>query len=254
MARPPAPAPTVPDPLGILASPSTAPPAGVGVATVPAREVVRRGRGALKFAVLALGGFAGLFAAVKAKQTAAIDLAITLRLQAERSTPLAALMRVASWPGFPPQSRIIPPVVVAALWRLGYRLEAVLQLAAWSNGLLSSVIKRFTRRDRPLSPQVRVVVAPLGGSSFPSGHVLTYVGLYGFLAFLAWSLIKPPPARFAAVGSLAGLVGLVGPSRVYQGHHWFTDVLASYLLGLTTLIGWTSLYEWLKSRQAAKAA
>jgi undecaprenyl-diphosphatase len=142
-------------------------------------------------------------------------------------------------------------VIVAILWRLGYRLEAIFQLAAWSNALLSTVIKQFTRRDRPLAPQVRVVVAPLGGTSFPSGHVLTYVGVYGFLAFLAFSLIKPVVPRAVTTASLAGLVAFVGPSRIYQGHHWATDVLASYLLGLSTLIGWTALYERLKAQQAA---
>lgn len=76
--------------------------------------------------------------------------------------------------------------------------------------------------------------------------------MYGFLAFLAFSLIKPPLPRWLAAGSLAGLVGLVGPSRIHQGHHWATDVLASYLLGLSALIGWTALYERLKSGQARR--
>jgi undecaprenyl-diphosphatase len=241
------------NPLGII-DPSARPaPAGAGVVTVPAREAVRRGRGALRVGLVTLGGFGALFAAVKAKRTAAIDLAITLKIQAGRSRTLSTLMTVASWPGFPPQSRLIPPMIVATLWRLGYRLEAVFQLAAWSNALLSTVIKLFTRRDRPLAPQVRVVVAPLGGTSFPSGHVLTYVGVYGFLTFLAYSLIKPVIPRAIATGSLAGLVAFVGPSRIYQGHHWATDVLASYLLGLSTLIGWTALYERLKVLQAARA-
>lgn len=162
-------------------------------------------------------------------------------------------MRVASWPGFPPQSRLIPPAIALTLWRLGYRLEALFSVAVWSNALLSSVIKALTRRDRPLAPEVRVVIAPLGGSSFPSGHVLTYMGVYGFQAFLAHSLIRPAALRRLAVGSLAGLIGLVGPSRIYQGHHWFTDVIASYLLGLSTLIGWTTLYERLKARQASRS-
>jgi membrane-associated phospholipid phosphatase len=43
-------------------------------------------------------------------------------------------------------------------------------------------------------------------------------------------------------------VALVGPSRVYQGHHWFSDVSASYLLGLSYLIGLTRLYRTWKAR------
>jgi undecaprenyl-diphosphatase len=39
------------------------------------------------------------------------------------------------------------------------------------------------------------------------------------------------------------LLALVGPSRIYLGHHWFTDVLASYLLGLCYLVGITAIYR-----------
>jgi undecaprenyl-diphosphatase len=104
------------------------------------------------------------------------------------------------------------------------------------------------RRPRPVAGvDLRVVTAPLGGSSFPSGHTITYVGLYGFLAFLAHTLIRPVSARRVVVGGLLGLVGLVGPSRIHQGHHWSTDVVASYLLGLAYLIGLTSLYRRIKA-------
>jgi membrane-associated phospholipid phosphatase len=52
------------------------------------------------------------------------------------------------------------------------------------------------------------------------------------------------------VAALVGLVALVGPSRVQQGHHWFTDVTASYLLGVAYLIGVTSLYRRLAAGRA----
>ena len=244
-----APAQAPPDPLGVLESPEVATPKGIGTATVPPRTALRRGRGAFRFALLALAGFGVVFAAVSAKRTAGVDLAITRRIQTDRSGPFQVLMHWVSWPGFPPQSRLIPLAIVGGLWAAGYRLEALFGLGAWTNGALSTALKSLTNRDRPIAPAVEVVVAPLGGSSFPSGHVLTYVGFYGFLAYLAHSLIKPPLPRWMSVTSLTGLVGLVGPSRIYQGHHWATDVLASYLLGLSTLIGWTALYRRFKAVQ-----
>jgi diacylglycerol kinase (ATP) len=85
--------------------------------------------------------------------------------------------------------------------------------------LLSTVVKSLVSRPRPVAgEQLRVVVAPLGGSSFPSGHVLSYVGLYGFAAYLAEVLIRPIALRRTVVGALLGLVALVGPSRIQQGH------------------------------------
>jgi membrane-associated phospholipid phosphatase len=191
---------------------------------------------------LLLGLFAALFAAVRTNRTAAFDLAVTLKLQERRTPALDRLMRAVSWPGFPPQSRIIPPAVMATWWFAGRRRAATFLLLAWGGAAISTVIKAAIRRPRPLPPQVRVVVAPLGGTSFPSGHVLTYVGFYGFLGFLlsehldgAW--------RGASLAGTAAVLGLVGPSRIEQGHHWATDVLASYLLGLAYLLVLVQLYH-----------
>lgn len=214
---------------------------------VPVRVALLRGRTGMTAAVVALVGFVGLFVIVKRRRSDEIDAAIMLRWQARRHRSLAALMEVVSWPGFPPQSRIIPPLMVAGLWLLRLRVEAGFQLLAWGTGGLSEVLKQFTRRPRPLPEQVRVVIAPLGGSSFPSGHVITYVGTYGFAAYLAHSFIRPARVRRPIVAGLLLLLGMVGPSRIYQGHHWPTDVAASYLLGLTYLIGLTALYRRARS-------
>src|SRR4051812_38840797 len=177
---------------------------------------------------LLVGLFAALFAAVRANRTAAFDLAVTLKLQ-ERETPeLDTLMQAVSWPGFPPQSRLIPPVIVGTWLLAGRRRAAAFQLFAWGGATLSTGIKAVIRRRRPLPPEVRVVVAPLGGSSFPSGHVLTYVAFYGFLGFLLSEQVHDRAARAACVTTVAALLALVGPSRIEQGHHWATDVVASY--------------------------
>jgi len=206
-------------------------------------DALQRRRHGLQFGLLALAAFGAVFATVKLKRSAALDRAITLRIQRLRWPALGRLMWAVSWPGFPPQSRIIPPGIVAFLWLRRYRREAAFQAAAWGTAVLSTLVKRITQRQRPLPPDVRVVVANLGGSSFPSGHVLTYVGVYGFAAHLANSLVRPRWLRALVVAPLVGFVALVGPSRIYQGHHWPTDVLASYLLGIASLLGLTALYD-----------
>jgi membrane-associated phospholipid phosphatase len=45
------------------------------------------------------------------------------------------------------------------------------------------------------------------------------------------------------VAGLAGLLALVGPSRIQQGHHWTTDVVASYLLGAAYLFALVEAYR-----------
>lgn len=190
-----------------------------------------------------VAGFAGLLALVRANRSAAFDLAMTIRLQAWQNPAIAELMRVVSWPGFPPQSRLIPPAIMAAWLAAGRRRAAAFQLASWGGAALSTGIKAFIQRPRPLPPEVRVVVAPLGGTSFPSGHVLTYVAFYGFLGFLLAEHLRDGPLRNASVMTLTGGLALVGPSRIQQGHHWTTDVVASYLLGLAYLLTLIQLYH-----------
>jgi undecaprenyl-diphosphatase len=192
---------------------------------------------------LAIASFAALLVAVRANRSAAFDLAMTIRLQGLQHPALAELMRLASWPGFPPQSRLIPPAIIAAWSLAGRRRAAVFQTLAWGGALLSTVIKAFIRRPRPLPPEVRVIVAPLGGTSFPSGHVLTYMGFYGFLGFLLAEHLRDGPLRNASVATLTGVLALVGPSRIQQGHHWTTDVVASYLLGSAYLLALVELYR-----------
>ena len=105
------------------------------------------------------------------------------------------------------------------------------------------------QRPRPVAgTDLRVVAAELGGSSFPSGHVLSYVVTYGWLAILANLLIRPVLPRRLAVIAIAALIGGVGPSRIYLGHHWPTDVAASYLLGSSYLAVLVVAYRRLKSR------
>lgn len=230
-------------------------PGPIAAAVAPPRVAAARSRTAQAVATAGLAGFGVLFALVRMNRTAAIDTALTIRIQGRRHPALDTLMAAASWPGFPPQSRAIPPAVIAALAAAGLRTEALCATAGWGSALVSTAAKAFMGRKRPVAgTDLRVVVAPLGGSSFPSGHVLTYVGTYGFLAVLATSLIRPAPLRWSVVGGLVGLIALVGPSRIQQGHHWPTDVTASYLLGTSYLLGVTELYRRLKVRGATGPA
>jgi undecaprenyl-diphosphatase len=192
---------------------------------------------------LSLVAFGLLFVVVRAERTHAVDLAVTLRLQGRRSASLRRVMAATSWPGFPPQSRIIPPLVVGGWLAFAGPRPARYQAAAWGGALVSTVVKSIVRRPRPLPPQVEVALAPLGGTSFPSGHVLTFTTFYGFLAYLLSSGGRGTPARRIAAGGLATLIALVGPSRVERGHHWPTDVVASSLLGLAYLLALVGLYE-----------
>jgi membrane-associated phospholipid phosphatase len=222
-------------------------------ATQPRVALVRTRTG--ERAILAsLAAFAALFGLVRAGDTARIDRSISRGLQ-RLGRPVDPLLRLVSWPGFPPQSRVLPGLAAALLWVAGLRLEALFQLGAWSGAVLSNGLKALARRPRPAQADaIEIVAAPLRGSSFPSGHVLTYVGVYGFLAHLAAAHVRPLLPRRVIAGALVALVGLVGPSRVQQGHHWPSDVLGSYLVGLPLLALYVEGYRRVKAALLARAA
>jgi undecaprenyl-diphosphatase len=228
---------------------------GATPVTLPEAVVLRRAGVARRPVLASLGGFAAILALVRARRTEAIDAALTIRWQAFRRPWLGRLMVLVSWPGFPPQSRIIPPILVLGLLLLRQPLEAAFQLLAWMTGGMSELLKGVMKRPRPVAgTDLRVVAAPLGGSSFPSGHVITYVGTYGWLAYVAQSVIRPRWPRRILVASLTALIAAVGPSRIYQGHHWPTDVAASYLLGTAYLLVLVQLYQRIKGNRPIAGA
>ncbi len=222
----------------------------------PDRLAVSRGGFGIGIAVICLAVFALLFAIVRRNRSQSLDAAITIKVQGQKNQAFDRLMNIVSWPGFPPQSRLLPPSISAALWLLGFRLEAVFQLLAWGTGGISFTVKRAMKRPRPQASAadnaIRVVAANIGGSSFPSGHVLNYIGVYGFLTYLAHTWIHPTRIRRAFVGALMALLALVGPSRVYLGHHWFTDVTASYMLGTTYLLALVNIYRKIRIRLSSR--
>lgn len=187
---------------------------------------------------------------VKSGATQEFDESITQRIQKVDARGFGSLMRAVSWAGFPPQSKILPLLIPTAILSAGQSIEALFQLLGWGTGAISGGVKRVMKRPRPAHPDIAVTEARLGGSSFPSGHVIIYTGVYGFLAYLAHVHVRIALLRKAIVGVLAGMIALVGTSRVYLGHHFTSDVTVSYLLGTSYLIGLVSLYERVRKKHA----
>jgi hypothetical protein len=185
---------------------------------------------------------------VRNGRTGALDARVTRALQTPKPRWFDSLMHIVSWPGFPPQSRILPWLLPTILFAFGHRLEAAFQLAGWGTGIVSGTVKSIVRRPRPDLEQFRVTPARIRGTSFPSGHVIIYTGVYGTLAYLTHCYLRVGALRKVIVGTLTGMIALVGPSRVYLGHHWFSDVVASYLLGTSYLVVLTTIYQKVRGR------
>ncbi|MEX2425331.1 MAG: phosphatase PAP2 family protein [Thermomicrobiaceae bacterium] len=174
------------------------------------------------------------------------DLHVTQTLQANHHPELERVLSFVSWFGFRPQSLLLPFGVIGTFWGIGRRLEAVLLFAGWWSSMLSYLTKQLIRRPRPDATVVRVVVAKIRDTSFPSGHVVHYVTFWGMVAYLLGFRSRSPLARWFGRLVIVPILALVGPSRIYLGHHWFTDVLGSYLLGSAYLAGLIEAHSLLR--------
>ena len=198
--------------------------------------------------IAVIGAFTTLTILVKKNPSFPIDLAITQALQSIDSPIFAALMSLISWPGFSPQSFLIPLLIAGILYAFGFQWEAVVALfAALLAPLLNVIVKDYIRRPRPGIDLVHVLKV-LDSYSFPSGHVMFYVCFFGFLWFLAYTLLKRSWIRTLLLILLGGLIALVGISRVYLGQHWPSDVVGAYLLGILCLVVTIAFYRWGKKR------
>ena len=157
-------------------------------------------------------------------------------------------MIAVSWPGFWPQSGIIAALIILLILSFGLQWEALVALIAALFSLgINVLVKDLIQRPRPAAALVHVL-ATLNDYSFPSGHVMFYTGFYGFIVFLAFTLLKPSLKRTLLLALFGSLVLLIGVSRIYVGEHWASDVLGAYLLGTLMLVAIIQLYRWGKPR------
>jgi len=177
-----------------------------------------------------------------------LDLQITRAIQSIDSPLFSEFMRLISWPGFLPQSIIITLMIALVLHLYGLHWESVTSLlAALFCGVINELVKNIIQRPRP-AVDVVDVFAILTSYSFPSGHVMFYTIVFGFIWYLAYTLLKRSLQRSLLLAIFGGFILMVGVSRIYLGQHWASDVLGAYLLGGLTLVGIVLLYQWGKKR------
>lgn len=100
----------------------------------------------------------------------------------------------------------------------------------------ASFFKNLFEHARPSG-----LLNPIDSASFPSGHTLLSLVIFGFLACLVARQL-PKEKRSLPYILVGLLVAVIGFSRLYLGAHWLTDILGSILLGLAILFLGTASY------------
>lgn len=222
---------------------STVPSGPAGPATrrtpaLPSALTVRaRGLAAAAVAALAAVAVAGLVDGVGERgDLSAYDPTVTADAVRVRTPVLTVLAEVVTMVGSEVAVGILTAAVV--LWVAVRRRDRLRALHFGATMAVSAAVtlgvKHLVARGRP---PAAVVLGPVDtGYSFPSGHTLFSTVFFGLVALLvADRLAGRRGARtIAFVGwALASLA--VGASRIYLGYHWFTDVVAGWVLGVLVL-------------------
>lgn len=193
--------------------------------------------------------FTGLAWFVHLRPVLSIDIAITQEFQENRTPLLQSVMLAVSYLG--DQFIIFTALAVLTgliFWLLNLRLEALFIVGlSTMSALLNNAIKLLIARPRPTANLVELIVHARG-LSFPSGHVMSYVAYWGLLFSFGLILFKWDRWWSYVLMIISALfVVLVGPSRIYLGAHWASDVLGGYLFGGLLLGLALSLYLRLKA-------
>jgi undecaprenyl-diphosphatase len=143
---------------------------------------------------------------------------------------------LSEWPGM----LIVGFAAAATLWLLAHRSEAAWMLAALALTQLNGAVKLAVNRPRP-SPELVDVREVAAGTSFPSGHTVTTVLLYGFLFYAAGQALSDRRSRYPVQTLCVIIAVLTGLQRVEAGVHWPSDVLGGALFAglMLALLIWS---------------
>ena len=210
------------------------------------RKAVSRGTMFLAFYLWLLSGAVMLSWIAQRTQFFPGDMAITKILQKRKNPLVRKFMLGISEIGFPKLSIPLSISFAAIFWALRFRLEAFFILLTSSSHLLNALVKRLIKRPRPTNELV-TVARVINEPSFPSGHVMHYINLFGLLSYLLATNWRSGRLRNILIAICIALIAFVGPSRVYLGAHWPSDVMAGYLYGGLWFGGIMALYLRVKS-------
>ena len=149
---------------------------------------------------------------------------------------------------------LVAVTVIAAmlLARLGRRGDAAFLVAVLAGAeALTWGLKVVFQRERPSFADP---VATASSFSYPSGHALVSLAVYGGLAHVLLGSLPSARARRAGWMAAALIVAAVGFSRLYLGVHYLSDVLAGYSFAFAWLVVLVGIRQWETLQRVAAAA
>lgn len=172
-----------------------------------------------------------LFLEVWEHEAFAFDTTVLLWMHQFANPALDAVMLKITELGNPSFVVIVVAISFSILWWRRDRQEARLfAIACLGAFILNTGLKLCFTKQRP---QLWHSLIKETSYSFPSGHALGSLVLYGLIAYF---LATNHPKYAKLIYSVTALLIIaIGVSRLYLGVHWVTDIIAGYGVGVLWL-------------------
>lgn len=205
---------------------------------------------ALGAALVSVFGFLIVSDAVVQNHWSQTNQAVRAFVAAHRTPTLDRLAVLFHWGGHYTVTTAVGLLVILGWLRRRRYLEAALLLGVLLGcAILELALKELYRIARP--DPVPWFQKPWS-YSFPSGHTLRSVGLYGYLAVIvAYSRVSRP-IRLSGTVCLIGLSVCIALSRIYLGVHTFLDVLAGTFVAICWVTGCLVARQYAFRRKRAR--
>lgn len=152
------------------------------------------------------------------------------------------IMKIITWFGSTIPLIIISLIVFIKNKKYGkFLLINLLSITAF-NQLLKFIIKRPR-------PSINTLIEETG-FSFPSGHSMVSLAIYGLVIYFIYKNIKNKYIKYTLIIILSLLILLIGISRIYLGVHYPSDVIGGFFISFCYLYLIINLYklEYLDSK------
>jgi membrane-associated phospholipid phosphatase len=150
--------------------------------------------------------------------------------------------------GSPNLAAAVAFVGIVVLWRRCRASAITLGILVASAFAADILLKLIVDRTRPPNPAIDTALG-----SFPSGHVIHAVVIFGLVPILLWALTNRRVFLQLGFVLFTVVVAAVAVSRVRLGAHWPSDVITSFFIGASLLLAAEQLLTsvWASDRCAS---
>lgn len=180
------------------------------------------------------------------------DTSIINFVQGMEASWLTTTLKTFTWIG---SGYVVVPITLIAFFLLyfvyqrrgqAFLFVTVIIVTISSNELL----KKYFKRERP--EIYRIIDA--GGLSFPSGHTMMAVSLYGIVAYVLWRNLKSLGHRVLLILFTIFMMMMIAVSRIYLGVHYPSDIIGGLAASLFLVTIMITAFEFIQNKKGQKQA